>query len=120
MDSKKQFSPLQRRRKASAPLGSLPQWRFPESPAVLFDTEMLYIECKTCGRPVLWEPGKTTDMLAGAGIDPNALDECCMVLSDGCPLCRPDESVGFLLSIVRVAGLSADDHLKMLKPGGHA
>ena len=118
MDSKKQFT--SRRRKTASLLVSQPQWRFPESPDMLFDPEMLYIECKACGRPVLWEQGKTTDMLAGAGIDPNLLDACCMVLSDGCPLCRPEERVGFILSVVRVAGLSADDHLKMVKPGGHA
>ena len=120
MDSKKQFLPIPRRRKNISSLAGLSQWRFPESPAVLFDPEMLYIECKACGRPVLWEQGKTTDMLAGAGIEPGLLDESCMVLSDGCPLCRPEESVGFILSVVRVAGLSADDHLKMVKPGGHA
>lgn len=92
----------------------------PANTLTLFDPELLYIECKACNRPVLWERGKTTALLEAAHIDPHDLDASCMVFSDGCPLCRPQEELGFVLTVVRVAGLSADDHLRLVKPNGTA
>ena len=91
------------------------------SPAKLsYDPELLYVECHVCGKPVLWEAGKTTELLEAADIDMSALDHTCMLLSDGCPLCRPEEWEGFNLSIVRLAGIPIEDALHMLKPGGNA
>lgn len=54
-----------------------------------FDPELLYVECAKCGKPVLWNPGDTTRILAWAGIDTSSLDEKCMIVSEGCPTCQP-------------------------------
>ena len=39
-----------------------------------YDPELMIVECAHCGRPVLWEPGRSTEVLAGVGIDPLELD----------------------------------------------
>ena len=85
-----------------------------------YDPELLYVECQVCGKPVLWKAGHTTELLQAADVDVRTLDSTCMLLSDGCPLCKPDEWGGFSLSIVRLAGISVEDALHMLKPGGTA
>ncbi|MFW5837760.1 MAG: hypothetical protein ACOCVM_07105 [Desulfovibrionaceae bacterium] len=59
--------------------------------AKAFDLEMLYVECGRCGEPVLWAPGDTTRLLTWAGVDPDGLDERCLIVSDGCPSCAPEE-----------------------------
>lgn len=92
----------------------------PATGKLSYDPELLYVECQVCGKPVLWEAGKTTELLESADIDMNALDHTCMLLSDGCPLCSPEEWGGFNLSIVRLAGIPIEDALHMLKPGGNA
>jgi hypothetical protein len=56
-----------------------------------FDPEMLYVECAKCGQPLLWKAGDTTRILNWAGIDPAGLDESCLILSQGCPGCQPDQ-----------------------------
>ena len=86
----------------------------------VYDPEMLYVECHLCGKPVLWEPGKTTELLLEAGVDLQALDERCLIVSDGCPMCCPHEERGFTMAVVRVAGLSPEEAALMSKPGGTA
>lgn len=66
-----------------------------------FDPELLYVECSKCGQPVLWSPGDTTKILAWAGIDIKTLDEKCMIVSEGCPACRPGEQ-SFSTQVVRL------------------
>ena len=51
------------------------------------DPEMLFVECARCGSPVLWEPGRATQLLNEAGIDPLELDSSCLLVTDACPLC---------------------------------
>ena len=67
-----------------------------------FDPDLLYVECGQCGLPILWQPGQTARILAQAGIDTAALDERCLLVSQGCPACRPDESE-FTTQVVRLA-----------------
>ncbi len=52
-----------------------------------YDPEMLFVECAKCGNPIIWEPGRTTEILEGAGIDPIEIDAQCLLISDGCPRC---------------------------------
>ncbi|MGE4551712.1 MAG: hypothetical protein AB7D57_01280 [Desulfovibrionaceae bacterium] len=67
-----------------------------------FDPDLLYVECAQCGLPILWKSGQTARILAQAGIDLAALDERCMLLSQGCPACHPEESE-FTTQVVRLA-----------------
>lgn len=53
------------------------------------DPELLYVECGHCGAPVIWEPGRMTRLLRQAGVDPLELSASCVLLTDGCPICRP-------------------------------
>ena len=53
------------------------------------DPELLFVECSRCGAPVLWDPGRATRLLAQAGVDPLELDSSCLLMTDGCPFCRP-------------------------------
>jgi hypothetical protein len=66
-----------------------------------YDPELLYVECARCGQPVLWNSGDTTRILAWAGIDTGALDEKCMIVSDGCPSCQPGKG-RFSTQVVRL------------------
>ncbi|MDL2216225.1 hypothetical protein LJB81_00660 [Desulfovibrio sp. OttesenSCG-928-M14] len=86
----------------------------------VYDPEMLYVECQACGKPVLWEPGKTTELLLAAGVDVSRLDERCMILAEGCPFCSPYAKEGYSLAVVRIAGLTPEEALHMTKPGGTA
>lgn len=52
-----------------------------------FDPEMLFVECARCGSPIIWEKGRSTQILEGAGIDPLELDSGCLLVTDGCPRC---------------------------------
>lgn len=85
-----------------------------------YDPELLYVECCSCGRPLLWESGRTTELLQAAGVALNALDECCLIVSEGCPSCRPGERQGFTLAVVRIAGLTPEEAMHMAKPAGRA
>lgn len=85
-----------------------------------FDPELLYVECHLCGKPVLWEQGKTTELLLAAGVDTSELDERCMILSEGCTTCMPFEKEGFTLAVVRLAGLTPEEAAHMAKPAGRA
>jgi len=85
-----------------------------------YDPELLYVECQMCGKPVLWEPGKTTALLLAAGVDASNLDERCMIVSAGCPACVPHAAMGYTLAVVRLAGLTPEEALYMTRPGGTA
>ena len=67
-----------------------------------YDPELMIVECAHCGRPVLWEPGRSTEVLAGVGIDPLELDAHCLLLTDGCPHCRPRQKEGFNVQVFRL------------------
>jgi hypothetical protein len=69
--------------------------------ATAFDPELIYVECGRCGEPVLWEPGDTTRLLACYGVDPDTLDERCLIISDGCRSCNP-EAEGYATQVVRL------------------
>jgi hypothetical protein len=88
--------------------------------SVPYDPELLYVECRACGKPVLWEPGRTTQLLLAAGVDVSRLDERCLILSEGCPACRPHEEHGFTLAVLRIAGLTPEEAVYMEKPAGNA
>ena len=85
-----------------------------------YDPELLYVECQTCGKPVLWEQGKTTELLLAAGVDVSRLDERCMFLSEGCPSCSPSSRDGYTLAVVRIAGLTPEEAVYRSRPGGTA
>lgn len=85
-----------------------------------YDPEMLYVECQVCGKPVLWESGKTTELLLAAGVDVSKLDERCMIVSEGCPSCAPIAREGYTLAVVRLAGLTPEEAAYMSRPGGSA
>ena len=84
-----------------------------------YDPDLLYVECRVCGKPVVWEAGKTGSLIAASGIDSSLFDEHCLLLADGCPHCRPD-GVHFNLHLVRLATLSSPDVLLMAREKGHA
>jgi endogenous inhibitor of DNA gyrase (YacG/DUF329 family) len=52
-----------------------------------YDPELLYVECGSCGAPVMWGEGRATRILAQAGIDPLELDSSCLLVTDACPMC---------------------------------
>jgi len=105
--------------------GSLQKSR-PEGPcrvsgaSCAYDPELLYVECQICGKPVLWEQGRTTELLLAAGVDVSRLDERCMIVSSGCPACVPLSSEGYTLAVVRLAGLTPEEAVYMTRPAGTA
>lgn len=82
----------------------------------IFDPEMLYVECEECGNPVLWEPGDTTRVLQEAGVDPRDLDERCVLLSKGCPSCRPEDT-SFTTRLVRLERAADENGERDVRPG---
>ena len=68
-----------------------------------YDPELMIVECARCGRPVLWESGRSTAVLACVGIDPLEIDAHCLLLTDGCPHCRPRQEEGFSVQVFRLA-----------------
>jgi len=82
--------------------------RHPRAPAAFapmargYDPELMMVECARCGRPVLWEPGRSTAVLASVGIDPLELDAHCLLLTDGCAHCRPRQKEGFSVQVFRL------------------
>ena len=84
-----------------------------------YDLDLLYVECRYCGKPVLWERGQTSVLVNASGIDTTLLDAECLILSDGCPQCRP-ESALFHLQMVRVTALSPQDILLLADTKGSA
>lgn len=85
-----------------------------------YDPELLYVECQVCGKPVLWEKGRTTELLLAAGVNISNLDERCLIVSEGCPSCSPLEREGYTLAVVRIAGLTPEEAAHMSRPGGSA
>jgi hypothetical protein len=75
-----------------------------------FDPDLMYVECGECGNPILWEPGRTRRILEMAGIDPDGLDERCCLISEGCPMCKPEAS-HFATQVVRL-GREKEDGAK--------
>jgi hypothetical protein len=94
--------------------------RHPVEVRTAYDPEMLYVECHVCGKPVIWEVGKTTELLLSAGVDMSNLDERCLILSEGCPACAPGNRSGFTLAVVRIAGLTPEEAAYMARRGGSA
>ncbi len=78
-----------------------------------YDPELLYVECRICGRPVVWEPGKTTILLQQAEINLQNLDSSCLLLADNCPTCRP-ELLAVKLQVVRLS-ITNDEDLEQLE-----
>ncbi|MGL1863659.1 MAG: hypothetical protein OCC46_14130 [Pseudodesulfovibrio sp.] len=66
-----------------------------------FDPELLYVECTQCGQPILWAHGLTAKLLKMAEIDPASLDERCVIMSEGCTGCRPEET-SFTTQVIRL------------------
>ena len=81
--------------------------RYPDPMHRGFNPEMVYVECGRCGSPVLWEPGKTTELLRSVGIDPLELDPSCVLVSDGCPMCS--RRGRYTVQVVRVTNASSQD-----------
>ena len=84
-----------------------------------YDPELLYVECRLCGKPVMWEAGRTTSLLKQSEIAQSMIDERCMIISEGCRQCHP-EADGFSLSIVRLASFTAQDIAMLYRPFGNA
>lgn len=84
-----------------------------------YDPELMYVECSSCGRPIVWEKGRTSSLLKQFGIPLEMLDSACMIISNGCTGCMPGEHE-FGLSIVRLAGLDSRDLALLQKPAGNA
>ena len=88
-------------------------------PAIGYDLDLLYVECRFCGNPVLWEKGKTSLLLRASGIDTTLLNAECLILSEGCPQCRPGVSP-LNLQVVRVTSITPQDTLLLSTKKGHA
>lgn len=55
------------------------------------DPDLLYVECRQCGNPVLWGQGRTAKILKQAGIPSGQLSARHLLVTDGCPSCSPDQ-----------------------------
>lgn len=88
-------------------------------PARPMDPELLYVECERCGRPILWERGRTTEVLEQAGVDFSGVDENCYISSAGCPRCMPEELV-YETRLVRLNGMIGLDNLSRMVGRGNA
>ena len=84
-----------------------------------YDLDLLYVECRCCGKPVMWDKGKTSLLVRASGIDVTLLDSECMILSEGCPACRPRTPL-FYMQVVRVAALSPQDIMLLSENRGNA
>lgn len=73
-----------------------------------YDLDLIYVECRLCGSPVLWGEGRTSRLIHASGMDASLLDSSCLILSEGCPQCKPNAPV-YHLHVVRVATLSPED-----------
>lgn len=103
---------------ASGKLETRLSLRYPNG--IPYDPELLYVECHHCGKPVIWEKGRTTELLLAAGVDLSKLDERCLIVSEGCPSCSPLAKDGYTLAVVRIAGLTPEEAVHMSRPGGTA
>lgn len=73
---------------------------FNNLPKVGFDPELIFVECGNCGNPILWEDGKSTQVLLGAGVDPLEIDAHCILITNACPRCSKGKY--FSVQIARV------------------
>ena len=103
----------------SAGIGSaFPASCLPESSGLSqFDPELLYVECRLCGRPVYWGEGLSTLIVAGAGIPQGSLDARCMILTNGCDHCKPHGRHEHI--IIRISSSGKYDRL-LDEPAGSA
>ena len=84
-----------------------------------YDIDLLYVECRACGKPVVWEKGKTSALVAASGVDVSLFDAHCMLLSDGCPSCLPDV-IHFTLHLVRLTSFFSPELLLLGDCRGNA
>ncbi len=86
-------------------------------PAMGFDPELLFVECSKCGNPIMWEKGRSTEILLTAGVDPLEIDAHCLLVSDGCPRCSRDN-----VYHVQIYCVSEDNNTSILgaRTIGHA
>lgn len=84
-----------------------------------YDPEMIYVECRVCGNPVMWEPGRTTAILLHSQINPDSVDAFCLILTEGCKKCKPG-APEYPLSMIRLSDITPQELLGLYKPGGHA
>lgn len=89
------------------------------NPILGYDLDLLYVECRLCGKPVLWDRGKTSLLLNASGVDTAMLDAECLLLSEGCPGCRPAGSP-YHLQVVRITSFTPQDILLLSDHKGHA
>jgi len=92
---------------------------YTRTPTVGYDLDLIYVECRFCGKPVLWEKGNTSLLLRASGVDVSQLDAECLILSEGCPQCLPGTSP-FHLSVVRIASITPQDILLLSESKGRA
>jgi len=78
-----------------------------------FDPELIFVECGNCGNPILWEDGKSTQVLLGAGIDPLEIDSHCILITNACPRC----SKGKLFSVQIARVQDKEGHFSGMKSG---
>ncbi len=83
-----------------------------------YDPEMLFVECAKCGNPIIWEKGRSTEILHGAGIDPLELDAQCLLVTDGCPSCSKGKR--YHVQIYRVQSSMDDVGATAVGRSGHA
>lgn len=88
-------------------------------PAMGYDLDLIYVECRLCGKPVLWGKGKTSLLLNASGVDTSMLDADCLLLSEGCPCCHPGGSP-FHLQVARVTSVTPQDILLLSNHKGNA
>ena len=81
-----------------------------------YDPELMIVECARCGSPILWEPGRSTSVLASVGVDPLELDAHCLLLTDGCLRCRPLHREGFSVQVFRLT----PEHGGGVQPAGNS
>lgn len=79
-----------------------------------YDPELMFVECHKCGRPLLWNPGETSQIVEQSGIDTKKLDAQCLILAEGCPQCSPGEG-GYMVRVVRLR----EDGYRDVKEQGH-
>lgn len=88
-----------------------------EKPVALPNLELMYVECENCGSPVLWEDGRTTEVLSVAGIERGEVDASCLLLCEGCPECCPGQR-SFETQVVRLTPQASEDICESLAYSG--
>ncbi|GFM32586.1 hypothetical protein LN040_14210 [Desulfovibrio subterraneus] len=78
-----------------------------------FDPDLMYVECKHCSRPVLWNKGRTSEILQDVDIVRVELDSSCMILTHGCPRCTPGVTK-FRLQVIRADEVYAEEQQTQL------